>query len=94
MSNEINSVVVGLKMDVQSRDLLTWALVKVVQPGDSVVAFHVLLESNSNSSSMDSVADTINSTLAVYAGFCNLKKVFLLFPLFLVFYRNFMIWVS
>ena len=35
-------VVVGVKMDSQSRELLTWALVKVAQPGDCVIALHVL----------------------------------------------------
>ena len=36
------TVVVGVKLDSRSRELLTWALVKVAQPGDSVVALHVL----------------------------------------------------
>lgn len=36
------TVVVGIKLDPQSRELLTWALVKVAEPGDRVVALHVL----------------------------------------------------
>lgn len=36
------TVVVGVKLDSQSRELLTWALVKVAQAGDRVVALHVL----------------------------------------------------
>lgn len=36
------TVVVGVKLDSPSRELLTWALVKVAQPGDIVVALHVL----------------------------------------------------
>lgn len=36
------TVVVGVKLDSQSRELLTWALVKQAQPGDRVVALHVL----------------------------------------------------
>lgn len=36
------TVVVGVRMDAQSRELLTWALVKVAEPGDLVVAVHVL----------------------------------------------------
>ena len=36
------TVVVGVKMDAQSRELLTWSLVKVAQPGDTVIALHVL----------------------------------------------------
>lgn len=36
------TVVVGMKLDSQSRELLTWALVKVAQAGDWVIALHVL----------------------------------------------------
>lgn len=36
------SVLVGMKLDSHSRELLTWALVKVAQPGDLVIALHVL----------------------------------------------------
>jgi hypothetical protein len=36
------TVVVGVKFDSQSRELLTWALVKVAQPGDCVIALHVI----------------------------------------------------
>lgn len=36
------SVLVGVKLDSKSRELLTWALVKVAQPGDRVIAIHVL----------------------------------------------------
>jgi len=35
-------VVVGVKMNSPSKELLTWALVKVAHPGDTVVALHVL----------------------------------------------------
>ena len=35
-------VVVGVRMDSQSRELLTWALVKVARSGDRVIALHVL----------------------------------------------------
>jgi len=38
------TVVVGVKMDSPSKELLTWALVKVAQPGDTVIALHVLGE--------------------------------------------------
>ncbi|KAF2291324.1 hypothetical protein GH714_022878 [Hevea brasiliensis] len=36
------TVMVGVKLDSQSRELLTWAMVKVAQPGDTVIALHVL----------------------------------------------------
>lgn len=35
-------VMVGVKLDGESKELLTWALVKVAQPGDRVIALHVL----------------------------------------------------
>lgn len=35
-------VVVGVKLGPRSRELLTWALVKVAEPGDRVIALHVL----------------------------------------------------
>lgn len=36
------AVVVGVKLDSYSRELLTWALVKVAHAGDRVIALHVL----------------------------------------------------
>lgn len=38
----VRTVVVGVKLDSPSKELLTWALVKVAHPGDVVVALHVL----------------------------------------------------
>jgi hypothetical protein len=35
------NVLVGIQMDSHSRELLSWALVKVADPGDCVVAVHV-----------------------------------------------------
>lgn len=42
--NNHRTVVVGVKMDSQSRELLTWALVKVAESNDRVIALHVLNE--------------------------------------------------
>ena len=36
------TVVVGVKLDARSRELLTWSLVKVAEPGDHVIALHVI----------------------------------------------------
>lgn len=38
------TVMVGVKMDSKSRELLTWALVNVAQTGDGVIALHVLAD--------------------------------------------------
>lgn len=70
-----NTVVVGVKLDPQSRELLTWALVKVAQPGDRVIALHVLDFPTEGTSSLISLVKTFDSVLSVYEGFCNLKQV-------------------
>ncbi|BFG18987.1 hypothetical protein CerSpe_052610 [Prunus speciosa] len=73
------SVVVGVKLDAKSRELLTWALVKVAQPGDGVIALHVLgkneIVDQDGKSSLLSLVKAFDSVLAVYEGFCNLKQV-------------------
>ncbi|KAI3448829.1 hypothetical protein Pfo_005494 [Paulownia fortunei] len=67
-------VVVGVKLDSRSRELLTWALVKVAQSGDRVIALHIL-DPNADKSSLLSLVKTFDSVLAAYEGFCNLKQV-------------------
>ncbi|XP_068648225.1 protein kinase STUNTED-like isoform X2 [Aristolochia californica] len=73
------TVVVGVKLDQPSKELLTWALVKVSQPGDRVIALHVLstddLLDRNGQSSLLSLVKAFDSVLAVYEGFCNLKQV-------------------
>lgn len=73
------TVVVGVKLDGASRELLTWALVKVAKPGDRVIALHVLNNSEivdrDGKSSLLSLVKAFDSVLAVYEGFCNLKQV-------------------
>ncbi|KAJ7948090.1 Protein kinase family protein [Quillaja saponaria] len=71
------TVLVGMKLDPQSRQLLTWALVKIAKPGDSVVAVHVLetITGSVGTASLLSFLKTLDSILAVYEGFCCLKQV-------------------
>ncbi|KAH6832143.1 kinase with adenine nucleotide alpha hydrolases-like domain-containing protein [Perilla frutescens var. hirtella] len=73
------TVVVGVKLDSYSRELLTWALVKVAQAGDRVIALHVLknneIVDRDGKSSLLSLVKTFDSILEVYEGFCNLKQV-------------------
>lgn len=73
------TVVAGVKLDAQSRELLTWALVKVAQAGDRVIAVHVLdnneIVDHDGKSSLLSLVKAFDSILAVYEGFCNLKQV-------------------
>ncbi|CAA2969663.1 probable receptor-like serine threonine- kinase At5g57670 [Olea europaea subsp. europaea] len=78
-SSGSRTVVVGMKLDVQSRELLTWALVKIAQAGDRVIALHVLnnneIEDRDGKSSLLSLLKAFDSILTVYEGFCNLKQV-------------------
>ncbi|KAK9740981.1 hypothetical protein RND81_03G074600 [Saponaria officinalis] len=73
------TVVVGVKMDAQSKELLTWSLVKVANPGDLVIALHVLhpneIVDQDGKSSLLSLVKAFDSILGVYEGFCNLKQV-------------------
>ncbi|KAF5457876.1 hypothetical protein F2P56_021950 [Juglans regia] len=69
------TVLVGVKLDAPSRELLTWALVKVAHPGDHVIALHVLNTLTESTSSLVSLVKTFDSVLSVYQGFCNLKQV-------------------
>ncbi|CAO2834237.1 unnamed protein product [Amaranthus hypochondriacus] len=73
------TVLVGIKMDGLSKELLTWSLVKVAQPGDLVIALHVLspneIYDQDGKSSLLSLVKAFDSVLGVYEGFCNLKQV-------------------
>ncbi|CAL0305487.1 unnamed protein product [Lupinus luteus] len=73
------TVVVGVKLDSLSNELLTWALAKVAQPGDTVVALHVLVNDETvnldGKLSLLSLVKAFDHVLAVYEGLCNLKQV-------------------
>ncbi|KAJ6681597.1 hypothetical protein OIU74_019972 [Salix koriyanagi] len=74
-----STVIVGVKLDSVSRELLTWALVKVALPGDTVIALHVLdnnaIVDREGKSSLLSLVKAFDNVLAVYEGFCNLRQV-------------------
>ncbi|KAL7155825.1 hypothetical protein ABFS83_03G101600 [Erythranthe nasuta] len=78
-SSRGRTVVVGVKLDSHSRELLTWALVKVAHAGDCVIALHVLdnnqIVDRDGKSSLLSLVKAFDSILEVYEGFCNLKQV-------------------
>nr|KJB48947.1 hypothetical protein B456_008G094600 [Gossypium raimondii] len=69
------TVLVGVKFDADSNELLTWALVKVAQPGDQIIALHILDAAAESPASILSLVKTFDYTLGVYEGFCNLKQV-------------------
>uniref|UniRef100_A0A5B6Z291 Putative proline-rich receptor-like protein kinase PERK4 isoform X1 n=1 Tax=Davidia involucrata TaxID=16924 RepID=A0A5B6Z291_DAVIN len=68
---EKKNVLVGIRIDSQSRELLNWALVKVANPGDQVVAVHVCRDSDSTSKDKP----LLDGYLEVYEGLCNVKQV-------------------
>lgn len=72
------NVVVGVRMDSRSRDLINWAIVKVAEPGDCVVAVHV---SRGNDDVLREKL-TLADYLDVYEGICSLKKVTLMSQVF------------
>lgn len=73
-------VVVGVKLDSRSKELLTWALVKVAQGGDRVIALHVIDPNNeSGTASLSAVKNFEDSLLSGYDGFCKLKQIDLKF---------------
>uniref|UniRef100_A0A2N9IRX2 Protein kinase domain-containing protein n=1 Tax=Fagus sylvatica TaxID=28930 RepID=A0A2N9IRX2_FAGSY len=67
------NVLVGIRIDSRSRELLSWALVKVAEPGDCVVAVHVCRSSDQASKNKH----LLDGYLEVYEGLCNVKKVYL-----------------
>ncbi|KAM3293673.1 hypothetical protein ACQJBY_036923 [Aegilops geniculata] len=71
------TVAVGIRWDAASRELLTWALVKVANAGDRVVALHVAAAGAGGAGLEErrKAADSLATVLAVYDGFCNLKQI-------------------
>ncbi|XP_047173095.1 protein kinase STUNTED-like [Vigna umbellata] len=71
MEVEKRFVLVGIRIDGHSRQLLDWALVKVAEPGDSVVAVHVV----KNPDHVWKSNTLIDDYLEVYEGLCDAKKL-------------------
>ncbi|XP_077246632.1 protein kinase STUNTED-like isoform X2 [Tasmannia lanceolata] len=71
---EGTSVLVGIRIDANSRELLNWALAKIAKPGDRVVAVHVFRPSEENFYKL-SLEKSLDGYLAEYESFCNVKKV-------------------
>eukprot|EP01018_Ginkgo_biloba_P019101 Gb_33107 [translate_table: standard] len=74
-----STILVAVKLGAASHEVLTWALVKVACPGDHVIALHVVthseLSSKEQSNPKHQLANTFDSVVGVYEGFCNLKQV-------------------
>ncbi|OIV92254.1 hypothetical protein TanjilG_00272 [Lupinus angustifolius] len=68
-------VLVGVKLDERSTELLTWTLVNVAVPGDLVIALHVLETIPAGTASVLSLLKSFDSVISGYKGFCNLQQV-------------------
>ncbi|XP_031130555.1 uncharacterized protein LOC116032220 isoform X2 [Ipomoea triloba] len=80
------NVLVGIRFDGHTKELLDWALVKVADPGDRVLAIHVSTKSSSpsddpnakdDSSSSSSSSSSLESYLDDYDGLCTKNQVHL-----------------
>nr|DAD41667.1 TPA_asm: hypothetical protein HUJ06_015990 [Nelumbo nucifera] len=70
---EKKNVLVGIRMDRYGRDLINWALIKVSEPRDRIVAVNICRESDNESGSKEhsSMADYLKAC----QGLCNVKQV-------------------
>ncbi|OVA19591.1 Protein kinase domain [Macleaya cordata] len=68
---EKKTVLVGIRIDRNGRELLNWALVKVAEQGDHVIALHVCRNPDPGSTEKVSLDDY----LEVYKGLCNVKQI-------------------
>lgn len=73
MTVEKRFVLVGIRIDSHSRQLLNWAIVKVAEPGDCVIAVHVVKTKSSDYVSKNK--SLIDGYLEVYEGLCDVKQV-------------------
>ncbi|KAI4297766.1 hypothetical protein L6164_037634 [Bauhinia variegata] len=76
---ERKTMLVGIKIDSNSRQLLNWALIKVAEPGDCVIAIHVVRSPDHVSKSKLQLGDY----LEVYGCLCNVRKVQLTAKIFI-----------
>ncbi|KAF6170724.1 hypothetical protein GIB67_015676 [Kingdonia uniflora] len=68
-------VLVGLRLDRSDRLLLNWALVKVAEEGDRVVAIHVCKDSLVIADPSANDKPSLEGYLDVYKGLCNVKQL-------------------
>ncbi|KAJ8530285.1 hypothetical protein K7X08_037120 [Anisodus acutangulus] len=71
MESEKRNVLVGIRFDSHIRELLNWAIVKVAEPGDRIIALHVCR----NADSIAKDKSLLDTYLDDYNGLCNKKQV-------------------
>lgn len=72
---EPRCVMVGLQMDRNGSEVLDWAISKVANEGDRVVAVHVSRDSDLCSTSNQSLVKELDTFLSALQGLCYLKQV-------------------
>ncbi|KAJ8504639.1 hypothetical protein OPV22_005525 [Ensete ventricosum] len=70
-------IMVGLRMNAKGKELLDWAIHKVAEQGDRVIAIHVCRDSDLKKTTTLSLARTLDDHLDSYQGICSLKQVVL-----------------
>lgn len=77
-----NVLIVGVKLNSSSRELLTWTLAKFANSGDHVIALHIASSpsesdalKNKSDDVIQHVDDVFDSVLGVYEGFCSIKQI-------------------
>lgn len=78
-------ILVAVKPGVSSHQLLTWAISKAAEPGDHVIALHIITHSEPFSKEQSranyQATDFFNSAVEAYEDFCSLKQVDLHFKI-------------
>ncbi|CAL9094956.1 unnamed protein product [Musa textilis] len=74
---ESRCIMVGLQMNAKGKELLDWAIHKVAEQGDRVMAVQVCRDSDLKKTTTLSLASTLDDHLASYQGICSLKQVVL-----------------
>ncbi|KAE9587346.1 hypothetical protein Lal_00005025 [Lupinus albus] len=68
-------VLIGVKLDERSMELLTWTLLNVAVPGDLIIVLHVIETISAGTASVLSILKRFDSVISTYKGFCNLQQV-------------------
>nr|CAD1835657.1 unnamed protein product [Ananas comosus var. bracteatus] len=75
--SEGNCILVGLQMDAIGRELLNWAITKLAEQGDRIVAVHICRKSDLSKTSTLSLIKVLEDYLTVFESLCGMKQVIL-----------------
>ncbi|KAK9129429.1 hypothetical protein Sjap_009916 [Stephania japonica] len=73
LEEEKKVVMVGVRIDKRDQLLVTWALVKIAEPGDRVIVVNVCRNVSEDPSSKEN--PSLDGYLDAYKGLCNVKKI-------------------